>query len=483
MGKLVIPLKQHTSMIHFQHNILGVSLRGSEIKSKVIKYLVDLPNYYSTLSNEQKEKINEIERIVNKNRSYPFQCIVRDNTKTQNPENRKKEDIGKKAQSKYLGAKIKTLYFGERTNLIRLEYIDVVFQSNDVELLKLIELSMPIMLAFENFGTRQNKGFGSFSLSPDYKPSDNLSVHLEELNTFINNMESVYKKNNSNVHLLTIKTIKDNEVKPDDEISAKITDESAANPVNELAVFHNIYYLYNTLKGGINEDKNGKNPEKNPEKNHEKYSKSLLFKYLRNTNRNLIWEKRYFKQVLAKDDPKFDNQLKYIRGLLGFTTDFLFKETHIRDRNNQIIGEKPARMDFEDYNDDGIIDILSDTTFKVDHNVDNFERSKQKENQIERAASPIFFKPIKCEGRFNVYIITKPELYNNGKIDIRNQTFYFKKMPGGEKLLEEPIPTMRNFDLNKFIYWAIKELNNQNSVFTSKIIKDITKDNEIKEVK
>ena len=40
MKKLTIKLKQHTPLIHFQHDEYGATLRASEVKPKLDKYII-----------------------------------------------------------------------------------------------------------------------------------------------------------------------------------------------------------------------------------------------------------------------------------------------------------------------------------------------------------------------------------------------------------------------------------------------------------
>ncbi|MDZ4679328.1 MAG: hypothetical protein SGI94_02725, partial [Saprospiraceae bacterium] len=39
--QLTIPLKQHTPLIHFQHEQAGATLRATEVKPKLDKYLIE----------------------------------------------------------------------------------------------------------------------------------------------------------------------------------------------------------------------------------------------------------------------------------------------------------------------------------------------------------------------------------------------------------------------------------------------------------
>lgn len=140
--KLIIKLKQHTPMIHFQADQEGATLRGSEFKPKLDKFLegkINNGNYkikivYDALYN------NTYEIKKEKGKGYPLYF----------------GNIAKNDQEN-----IQFVYSDKPIN--------VEFFSKDKNLLKIIGDNICEFLSQTNFGTRQSKGFGSFYLDENDK--------------------------------------------------------------------------------------------------------------------------------------------------------------------------------------------------------------------------------------------------------------------------------------------------------------------------
>ena len=76
--------------------------------------------------------------------------------------NKEKEELNGKHKP-YLN---RSLYFGNIEFMLHhKQEIEIKFISFEQKILLLIYLAFPVMLALENFGYRQNKGFGSFYIS------------------------------------------------------------------------------------------------------------------------------------------------------------------------------------------------------------------------------------------------------------------------------------------------------------------------------
>lgn len=145
MARVVIRLEQHTPMIHFQHDQKNASLRASELKPKLDKYLLKLYDlkkfkigetnaldYKVKVKSDCKETIQAIG-----NKSYP--CYFANLSK----ENKNKE-------------------------LVKYNWIELDFFSYYDTLTEKIIKSIPGFLQENNFGTRQSKGFGSFYISEEF---------------------------------------------------------------------------------------------------------------------------------------------------------------------------------------------------------------------------------------------------------------------------------------------------------------------------
>lgn len=155
--KLTIMLKQKTPMIHFQWNEPGVCIRGSELKPKLDKFLVEKLEKEYTGKKKDSEYytyfINEPDSngtMVNKTLNYKTRLIV-DGTKI-------------------TSSNINKLYFGNMNNNKKKS----VFYNSEIKLIiiclndnlrKLIKNNIIEFFAVTNFGLRQDKGFGCFSIS------------------------------------------------------------------------------------------------------------------------------------------------------------------------------------------------------------------------------------------------------------------------------------------------------------------------------
>jgi len=396
-------------MIHFQWDQEGATLRASELKPKLDKYIEKIKEYYPE-GVLLKNGISVDDKVAGKIFGYRLaisQASIKEKTipkildkKTKNSgEYNTVENINSNPIAKQ--KMVRSLYFGNVKAM--LEYnndLVLKFQSFDTEMLKRICLALPIMLAMENFGSRQNKGFGSFYVSDDTKAlSDSfcqsISLKIEDIyKAYVNNTVYYFDCNG-----------------------------------NYVEVFKQIFYFYNSLKAGINEPG--------------KYFKSLLWKYFREKNHNLIWEKRIMKQVLIKDElpSSLNDDYKFIRILLGLSPTYEFKST-VQEKTKL---DQPVRMD-NDYGDIRTLSIPGKVTFNV------YDLETNDELKIERITSPITFKPIKTQNGYRVYIILKPETING----ISNHEFAFKKNSDPDVCFAIRPPN--DFKLEDFMDFAIKQM-------------------------
>jgi len=122
MATLTIKLKQHTPYIHFQHNHLGATLRASDLKPRIDKYLGGTQKYQLAISAEMEN-------------DYP-----------------KDKEQGKEP------------YFGDY-KLCRYENIVLTFNTYfDTDLKNKIEEVLLKVFAHENFGSFGSKGYGCFTI-------------------------------------------------------------------------------------------------------------------------------------------------------------------------------------------------------------------------------------------------------------------------------------------------------------------------------
>lgn len=148
MFKLEFTLKQHTPLIHFQHDQDGATLRATEVKPKLDRFIID--------------KLGGVEKA-----------------RQEHPEwfsSEKHGALGYKLSitgidSKVINDEIKNpLYFGnmgtgERKKFVEAKEVEIIVTSFNKQILEEISKHIELFFLSHNFGTRQGKGFGSFELT------------------------------------------------------------------------------------------------------------------------------------------------------------------------------------------------------------------------------------------------------------------------------------------------------------------------------
>ncbi len=150
-AKMVFKLKQQTPMIHFQYDQTGAAIRGSELKPKLDKFL------YKKYGSEIKSswRINESAKDEKVRNALNYKVRVFADSNQQKVEEPPKYgmyfgNVGKSLEYKYY------VFYKEP---IILEII-CLFE----ELRQKIKESIEEFFLVTNFGTRQSKGFGCFTL-------------------------------------------------------------------------------------------------------------------------------------------------------------------------------------------------------------------------------------------------------------------------------------------------------------------------------
>jgi len=136
--KLEFILKQHTPIIHFQFEQMGATLRATELKPKLDRFLIDIDKTlpYMEHHNDRKSLNYKVKIISKSNKLLEFE-------------------------------KYPPLYFGnqrgsEPKQKIISSEITVEFFSFNAQVLASIKKYFESFLAQTNFGTRQSKGYGNF---------------------------------------------------------------------------------------------------------------------------------------------------------------------------------------------------------------------------------------------------------------------------------------------------------------------------------
>ncbi|MDP3443821.1 MAG: hypothetical protein Q8T08_13255, partial [Ignavibacteria bacterium] len=335
MYKLEFTLKQHTPLIHFQYDQAGATLRATEVKPKLDQFIIE------KLLKEQNIRFDyydEKHQFINAREAFKLE--------TKDPET----EIHKKWANWLVGKgnnehvaldyKITIISFDASVDVISEddkipmyfgnmgeEYSEkpmslITCKKSKISIFCYIDLlkstikdSFPYFIARTNFGTRQNKGYGSFFF------------HEEDKNGFLT--IDHYLKGN---HCLKIRQ---NDWR------------------NSLFV---INYYYQRLKSGVNYYYK----DRNTGKAFTHYSPSF-FRDFMYSNQSVQWEKPWLKQKFFPVSGTLNNP-KFARALLGLSPRFEFKNKSNPSNPN------PAtypRFDFGvDVNSETISRHKSPITFK-----------------------------------------------------------------------------------------------------------------------
>lgn len=322
-------LKQQTPMIHFQHADSGVVIRASEFKPKLDKFLLMKLN--GNLSGKEKwflkqadgnqeikafnykvrifatgepERSDTIERDIEKNRIRSKNSMDRD----------KVRKLLKEVDARYSGKTINSMYFGNMVNArvknypeeVKKAYKETIFYRDDIyveiqcfvrELLVYIDANISEFLLVTNFGTRQSKGFGCFSLK-NYKDPINI---LEE-----NQYNFIY---------------------------GEITQSTGQDKAYKDVALEVAAGIYAVMKGGINRSKG-----RDGTYDKRKYIKGYIQRqYLDEIKKNDIGSDKAFmkKDILPsslreieKNSDNFEEytEFEYVRAILGIPESIEFKD-------------------------------------------------------------------------------------------------------------------------------------------------------------
>lgn len=246
MKKLIVKLKQHTPLIHFQNYKGGnMSIRATDVKPRLDKYIRSVSN-----KNLSKFKLKEEHDSFNYSlRITPLQHM-------------KSEEIlgGRDRKWAPFFANMGNDYRGNEKYIVYPEKIDedclrIEIKSVHDELVTLIEMHIIDFFLAYNFMTRSSKGFGSFSVS-------------------------------------TVNDIPSNQIPTANYFTIKLTNSFQ----NQSSLFSQIDWFYKALRSGIN-IKNGAGESVF-------YFKSCLFKYLNDLG--IQWDKKSIKSKFLNREQRME---------------------------------------------------------------------------------------------------------------------------------------------------------------------------------
>lgn len=423
MKTLKVTLKQHTPLIHFQHTENGATLRASEVKPKLDRFIIEKlgGGSYDNVKDQVKDTYpqlfipkegvfalnykltikafgEKVEYLISsylkkdEKETLDDNCILYiSNSPYFAQENENKAVIKNRNEWGNISRK-GILYDG--AELIFLAK-DEVADSSGKNIIDIINKYIQSFFVITNFGTRQDKGFGSFTIFNDEESEiDNI---LKKEFSFCYKSKKEYSG---------YKNVKKSEkCKPDFNL-----------------LFNKISTVYRKIRSGSS---------------FQKYEKSSLMEYY--DEEKIRWEKKYFKQQIK-------GRFKNGKGEIYRLKDF-HKKTKYNDQGTPkfvraVLG-LPGQYEFILENPP-----LNDSKNKLIVTVDGGE-------EVKRYKSPITFKVINGY----IYIIgdsVNPEMLNkkfNFFVNIDKDDNYKNVSIGS-------LYTPSTFNLKDFMAYAMKLQNN-----------------------
>lgn len=373
MYRLQVKLKQHTPLIHFQWQQEGATLRASEVKPKLDRFIISLLG-----DGEYNRGKNKLEH------EHPGWAVFKDNgialkyKLSVHPYSRKEGvqlQISRNNDKGVFEAKVNgreefPFLLGnmggkeeekDLFNLCLYEGINLKFLCADGELGQCIEQNIAKFFAHTNFGQRNTKGFGSFTVT--------------EINE-----ESIPWKSKDYF--------------PGGTRLMEFSLEGGRSDLDkQLKLFKTLDFYWKCLKSGINYTKREVEYGEIIRTHEERYIKAFLWTYLNRKDVPQNWEKRKIKQdfrlisPLPLHPPVSDDShpAVFARALLGCPDKFEYKVPQGTIRNG-----REWKRNF---------------TVEIRHDERNLDKI------ISRIPSPIYFKPVLTEGaQVKVYILIDPSI-------------------------------------------------------------------------
>lgn len=408
--KIQFTLKQHTPLIHFRPHEEGATLRATEVKPKLDRFILNhLQSIAPNLYEQNEDLINSYFPKKNGKRAGEYKMHISGNV-------RKKYLIGAvftKKEREYLQEQRipflnYTSYFADakpirdgvkqrKKSINEFEGVHpgVNYQDLKLELfsyhpplIDFLQKIIPYFLAIENFGTRQSKGFGCFSCAGmEEVLEETLSNHPEII--------TVFRKYNSSNYSKKLKIIRED---------------------------------FQRLKAGYNF--------------RDDYQKSILWQYLCEEG-NIGWEKKKIKQTLKNNfSDVFWNLKGDNRGM---------NRNHL---NNEQFEYQYVRA---------LLGLAEHNEYGTQNNRDEIKvKIHDPTKEVERFQSPIQFKV------FNDYIylvgwkIPEKLVWIDKSKNIRRKFDFILNANLNQRFTEKKLGTLEvpaNFSLSDFLDSALNEDN------------------------
>lgn len=282
MHKLVFTLKQHTPIIHFQYNNYGATLRASEVKPMLDRFIISKEGGFKQTFLKHSDWFIGQGKFQSLNYKLKIAQTSEPGDVKTNPNyfgNQGKENLSKNNIFGVEDLKCTIVFFAkELNNALSKDYLMEFFLMN-------------------NFGCRKSKGSGSYTLSSiQLDDEEPICVREEENITFFK--ETLFNRNNTRIHSNYLSFTPD-----------KVDKDKAE-------IFGVINYYWKRLRSGINYTYDGSNNNIEGE-----YEKAFLLNYLK----GYTWEKRWLKEKFMNLKPEIAvPEPKFARALLGLSDKYTF---------------------------------------------------------------------------------------------------------------------------------------------------------------
>lgn len=395
MYKLTFTLKQHTPLIHFQHDQDGATLRASEVKPKLDRFIIGIlqkemereshrqfprntpeeeksfltafkkkyPDYLVGGEKAEHLALHYQMRVEASERDPSFDALISVGIET-NKEGKRK--LKYKNLPNFFGNMMTIDQYDKGETIKKISFhkkINVYFILSSTTLKDKIEANISDFFLKHNFGTRQTKGFGSFSI-------DDKTTLLEKPFFF----------------------------------------SLILGRGGFCELFEQIELFYKCLKSGLNikTKDNGQIVDK-------LYYKSLMFQYAKSLSEQ--WDKRTIRHGHFLFHAKYNNEMANPKtGILNTRTS---SETVTSSFS------KPEERKYYDFRDLLGLSTEQDWLFYDKAKITKKVTFNQGEEtiEIERFNSPITFKPIfdETKEQWIVYILLNeiPSLYLGANVEVK----------------------------------------------------------------
>ncbi len=376
--KITFTLKQHTPLIHFQHDQPGATLRATELKPKLDRFLIEKEKMLDDDGKVKEEYKKLFIANANDHLALDYKMkIFADGLKVEPIEFHELKSDG---TTKYnnnnepIMAALPTFFanMGDSWHespkkIVHASSIKIKFFTPNEKIYKLILQYFSHFIHITNFGMRQSKGFGSFTVidcsDKDFKLYKQNPLKYDE----------VYYSFTVNLK---------------DKSFNGIYPPKVLNPSPYFKTYGKFFEILNifskTYRSGINQGGY--------------YFKSLMYSYAKEKMNGATWDKKYFKQqFLGNEQEKIIEQ---------------------RERHNY-----PEILDFSNIDENNtwlLRDLLGLSNFQYWKSYNHVIEFGTEENTVKRFQSPVVFKPVSLDDKFppqkfEVYIIINPipsEMFN-----------------------------------------------------------------------